>query len=59
MISVFATVRDTFRYITKKKTVPTFWSSMPVTVTPLADGTSSIEIRFEGQGAAMIFFGAE
>ena len=59
VISVFATVRDTFRYITVKKTVPTFWSSMPVTVTPLADGTSSIEIRFEGQGAAMIFFGAE
>lgn len=58
VVSVFATVRDTFRYITKKKTAPTVWSSMPVTVTPLADGTSSIEIDFRGgQGAAMIFFG--
>ncbi len=59
VISVFATVRDTFRYITKKKTVPTYWASMPVTVTPLADGTASIEIRFNGAGAVMIFFGAE
>ena len=57
-ICVFATVRDTFRYITKKKTAPTVWSSMPVTVTPLEDGTSAIEISFRnGEGAAIIFFG--
>jgi hypothetical protein len=60
VVSVFATVRDTFRYVTKKKTAPTVWSSMPVTVTPLSDGTSCIEIDFRGgQGAAMIFFGVE
>lgn len=57
VICVFAAVRDTFRYITKKKTAPTVWSSMPVTVTPLEDGTASIEINFGGEGAAMIFFG--
>lgn len=57
VICVFATVRDTFRYITKKKTAPTVWSSMPVTVTPLEDGTSCVEIKFNGESAAMIFFG--
>jgi hypothetical protein len=30
---------------------------MPVTVTPLEDGTASIEISFRGEGAAMVFFG--
>ena len=60
VVSVFATVRDTFRYVTKKKTAPTVWSSMPVIVTPLSDGTSCIEIDFRGgRGAAMIFFGVE
>ena len=57
VICVFATVNDTFRYVTKKKTAPTVWSSMPVTVTPLEDGTSAIEIQFRGEGAAMVFFG--
>ena len=57
VICVFATVQDTFRYVTKKKTAPTFRASMPVTVTPLADGTASVEIQFHGEGAAMIFFG--
>ena len=57
VVCVFATVQDTFRYVTRKKTAPTVWSSVPVTVTPLEDGTSLIEIRFSGQGAAMIFFG--
>lgn len=57
VVCVFATVRDTFRYITKKRTDSTIWSSMPVTVTPLPDGRASIEIRFNGEGACMIFFG--
>ena len=56
-VCVFATVRDTFRYITEKKTDPAVWTSVPATVTPLADGTSMIEITFTEPGAAMIFFG--
>ena len=56
-VCVFATVRDTFRYITEKKTDPAVWTSIPATVTPLADGTSMIEITFTEPGAAMIFFG--
>ena len=57
VVCVFANVRDTFRYVTKKKTAPTVWSSMPVTVTPLPDGRAGIEIRFAGEGTCMIFFG--
>ena len=57
VVCVFATVRDTFRYITEKKTDPAVWTSVPATVTPLADGTSMIEITFTEPGAAMIFFG--
>lgn len=58
VVCVFATVRDTFRYITEKKTDPAVWSSTPATVTALADGTSLIEVTFTEPGAAMIFFGA-
>ena len=58
VVCVFATVRDTFRYITEKKTSPAVWASMPATVTALDDGTSMIEITFAEPGAAMIFFGA-
>ena len=58
MVCVFSTVVDTFRYITEKKTDPAVWTSVPATVTPLADGTSMIEITFNQPGAAMIFFGA-
>jgi len=58
VVCVFATVRDTFRYITNKKTSKDIWCSIPATVTPLADGTSKIEVSFNGDGAAMIFFGA-
>ena len=58
VVCVFATVRDTFCYITNKKTSKDVWSSIPATVTPLADGTSKIEVSFNGEGAAMIFFGA-
>lgn len=57
VVCVFATVRDTFRYVTEKKTDPAVWTSVPATVTPLADGTSMIEITFTEPGAAMIFFG--
>ena len=57
VVCVFATVRDTFRYVTKKKTAEQVWASVPVTVTPLEDGTACIEIRFNGEGAAMVFFG--
>lgn len=57
VVCVFATVSDTFRYITEKKTDASVWSSVPATVTPLADGTSMIEITFTEPGAAMIFFG--
>ena len=57
VICVFATVSDTFRYITEKKTDASVWTSLPATVTPLADGTSMIEITFTEPGAAMIFFG--
>ena len=58
VVCVFSTVWDTtFRYITEKKVVPNFWSSVPATVTPLADGTALIEITFNEPGAAMIFFG--
>lgn len=56
-VCVFATVRDTFRYITEKKTDPSVWTSVPATVTPLADGTSMIEITFTEPGAAIVFFG--
>ena len=58
VVCVFATVRDTFCYITNKKTSKDIWCSIPATVTPLADGTSKIEVSFNGEGAAMIFFGA-
>ena len=58
VVCVFSTVVDTFRYITEKKTDPAVWTSVPATVTPLADGTSMIEITFNQPGAAMIFFGA-
>ena len=58
VVCVFATVCDTFRYITEKETNPSVWSSVPATVTPLADGTSMIEITFTEPGAAMVFFGA-
>ena len=57
VVSVFSTVRDTFRYVTKKQVADTVWSSVPMTVTPLEDGTAAIEIRFDGSGAAMVFFG--
>ena len=58
VVCVFATVRDTFRYITKKKTAESVWASCPATVTPLPDGNACIEVDFRGgQGAAMIFFG--
>ena len=57
VVCVFATVNDTFRYITEKKTDASVWTSVPATVTPLADGTSMIEITFNTPGAAMIFFG--
>lgn len=58
VVCVFSTVIDTFRYITRKKTDRVFWASVPAAVTPLADGTSLIEITFEEPGAAMVFFGA-
>ena len=59
VVCVFSTVWDTtFRYITEKKVVPNVWTSMPATVTPLADGTALIEVTFNEPGAAMIFFGA-
>ena len=58
VVCVFATVRHTFRYIPEKKTVEDVWSSVPATVTHLPDGTSQIEIDFKGEGACMIFFGA-
>ena len=57
VVCVFATVNDTFRYITEKKTDTSVWTSVPATVTPLDDGTSMIEITFNIPGAAMIFFG--
>ena len=57
VVCVFATVSDTFRYITEKKTDASVWTSLPATVTPLDDGTSMIEITFTEPGAAMIFFG--
>ena len=58
VVCVFSTVWDTtFRYITEKKVVPDFWSSVPATVTPLANGTALIEVTFNEPGAAMIFFG--
>ena len=57
VVCVFATVNDTFRYITEKKTDASVWTSLPATVTPLDDGTSMIEITFTEPGAAMIFFG--
>ena len=57
VVCVFATVRQTFRYVTEKKTVDEVWSSIPATVTHLPDGTASIEIDFKGEGACMIFFG--
>lgn len=58
VVCVFATVSDTFRYITEKKTDASVWASVPATVTPLNDGTSMIEITFNEPGAAIIFFGA-
>lgn len=58
VVCVFSTVGDTFRYITNKTTDKNVWCSTQATVTPLSDGTSQIEISFEGEGAAMIFFGA-
>ncbi|MBO5510849.1 MAG: alpha-galactosidase [Clostridia bacterium] len=57
VVCVFATVRQTFRYVTEKKTVEDVWSSIPAKVTHLADGTSQIEIDFQGEGACMVFFG--
>ena len=58
VVCVFSTVWDTtFRYITEKKVAPSVWTSMPATVTPLANGTAQIEITFNEPGAAMIFFG--
>ena len=58
VVCVFSTVWDTtFRYITEKKVAPSVWTSMPATVTPLADGTALIEVTFNEPGAAMIFFG--
>lgn len=57
VLCVFSTVRDTFRYITRKKTAQEFWASVPAKVTPIPDGTALIEIPFEEPGAAMIFFG--
>ena len=57
VLCVFSTVKDTFRYITRKKTANHFWASAPVTVTPLEDGTALVEIAFEQPGAVMVFFG--
>ena len=58
VVCVFAAVRDTFRYITTKKTAEGVWSSLPVEVTPLENGSVRLEIDFRGgEGAAMIFFG--
>ena len=57
VVCVFATVQDTFRYITEKKTVPAVWTSVPATVKALENGTALIEITFTEPGAAMIFFG--
>lgn len=37
--------------------LPRFSSVEPASVTPLPDGRASIEIRFNGEGACMIFFG--
>ena len=58
VVCVFSTVRDTFRYITEKKTVQDVWSTAPVKVTQLPNGTSMIEIDFNNSGAAIVFFGA-
>lgn len=58
VVCVFSTVHDTFRYITKKKTVQDFWCSSLATVTHLPDGTSMIEIEFNGHDAVMVFFGS-
>ena len=57
VVCVFSNVKDTFRYITEKKTHNSVWSSVPAKVTKLEDGTSMIEVSFEAGGAAMIFFG--
>lgn len=57
VICVFATVRGTFRYITEKKVDARMWSSVPVCVTQLENGTAMIEVTFREPGAAMIFFG--
>ena len=59
VVCVFSNVSDTFRYVTNKKTVQNVWSSAPATVTHLPDGTSEIEINFNGQSAAMVFFGVK
>ncbi|MBQ3084653.1 MAG: hypothetical protein IJC46_04285, partial [Clostridia bacterium] len=59
VVCVFSTVRDTFRYITQKKTTAKVWASAPATVTPLPDGTSKLEIKFDSPGAVMVFFEEE
>lgn len=59
VVSVFATVENTFRYITSKKTDEIFWTSVPAKVSKLADGNSLIEITFAKPGAAMILFGVK
>ena len=59
VVCVFSTVRDTFRYITQKQTTAKVWTSAPATVTPLPDGTSKLEIRFDSPGAVMVFFEEE
>lgn len=57
VVCVFSTVKNKFSYITSKKTDKSIWCSMPTTVTKLDNGTSLIEVEFNGEGACMIFFG--
>lgn len=57
-VVVFSTVRDTFKYITRRKADKTCWTSVPALVEPLPDGTALITVKFEEPGAAILFFGA-
>lgn len=58
-VVVFSTVKDTFRYITRRKADAKYWASVPAGVEPLADGTALITVEFKEPGAAMLFFGVE
>ena len=57
VVCIFSTVKDKYRYVTTKATHNSTWCSLPANITRLENGSSLIEIEFNGEEACIIFFG--